>query len=262
MGPDLDIIDVHCHLLPAMDDGPRNQDESLAICAMMASDGVRTVVATPHMGDPRFSVSPAAVRRGAEQLTRACRQHGIALDVLPGGDVRLRPELLSAVQTGEVVTIGNAGTHLLLELPQQNLPAIEGLTFELMVRGITPVLSHPERNAACRRSPGRLAALVEQGCRLQITAGALLGLFGRSARQAAERLLRNGLVHAVASDAHADHGPRRPVWREAVRRLCKLVGEEMTSRLVNAGPAAMTGRAPQAAREVTATPQPQPDEER
>jgi protein-tyrosine phosphatase len=230
------VVDIHSHLLPGRDDGPQTMDDSVRMCAQYVAQGVAAVVATPHMGDPRFQVTPDAVRRGVEELRAACAERGLGLTILPGGDVRLEPELLATLDRGEVLTVADTGKYLLLELPAQTVPRCEGLIFELSVRGITPIVSHPERNVELWRKPHRLAELVDRGCLVQLTADSLSGRFGLEAQRTAERFLKEGLVHVVASDAHSP-GRRRPQFEVARQRLASLVGKQGMRRLLEGNPA-------------------------
>lgn len=236
MGERLPMVDLHTHLLPGLDDGPEDIDESLRMCELYVAQGVETVVATPHMGDHALACTPADVRRGVESLSRACRRRGLALEILAGGEVRLPPDLLGALSSGSVLTIADTGRHLLLEFPAQRVPRIEDLIFRLRVQGVTPVIAHPELHPvfAPRRSSA-LADLVEQGCLGQVTGGSLLGRFGRAARRAAERFVTCGLAHVVASDAHSSCG-RRPDFGPVAERLSALAGEDVARRLVAANP--------------------------
>ena len=236
--PAFQLIDIHSHILPGLDDGPRTLDESLKMCGLYVAEGVSTVVATPHMCDPRFDVSAEAVRSRVRSLSEACRRLGLNLEILPGGDVRLEPELLDAIDRNEVLTIADAGKYLLLELPLQTAPRIKGLISQLSLRGITPILSHPERNMELWRKPHRLAELVKAGCLVQITADSLFGMFGPAAKQAAEWFLRRRLVHLVASDAHSP-AERRPQLRRAAHLLTSMVGEEVAIELLQGNPAAI-----------------------
>lgn len=233
---EFDIIDIHSHLLPGLDDGAHTMDESLRMCELYVAQGVSTVVATPHMCDPRYRVTPDDVRHGVEELSAACQRRGVDLKVLPGGDVRLEPELVDTLDAGKVLTLAETGKYLLLELPLQTAPRIEGLVFELEVRGVTPILSHPERNIELWRKPHRLTEFVDRGCLVQITASSLFGSFGPAPKQAAERFLRAGLVHVVASDAHSSGG-RRPELRRAAGLLTSMMGEDTARKLLQTNPA-------------------------
>jgi protein-tyrosine phosphatase len=239
MRTDFEIIDVHAHVLPGLDDGPEEMAESLRMCELWAGDGVSAVVATPHLADRRFDVTPHAVQAGVSALNRACYQRGLELDVLPGGDVRLCPELLEMLDAGDVLTVGDAGRYLLLELPPAAVPPIEGLVGDLLGRGVTPVITHPERHPEFWRRADRLRELVHCGCLLQLTGASLLGAFGRTVLRVAEWLVASGLVHVVASDAHAASGRRAPEMRRVADRLADAVGQAAARRLMLENPGAM-----------------------
>jgi protein-tyrosine phosphatase len=232
----LAIIDVHSHLLAGLDDGPRTLDESLRMCELYLTQGVTTVIATPHMCDRRYRVSPEGVRSGVEELLAACQRRSLDLAILPGGDVRLEPGLLDAVDGGEVLTLAETGKYLLLELPLQTAPRIDELIFELSLRGIAPILSHPERNIELQRKPQRLAWFVARDCLVQITADSLFGRLGPAPKLAAEKFLEAGLVHMVASDAHSS-GSRRPDLRRAAGLLSSVTGEDAARELLETNPA-------------------------
>jgi len=234
---EFEIVDIHAHVLPGLDDGPAGLEDALRMCELYVRDGVTAVVATPHMGDHRFRVTPHKVRQAVSSLNRVCYERGLGLDVLPGADVRLCPELLDMLDAGDVLTLADAGVYLLLEPPAGAIPPLGALVGELMSRGVTPVVSHPERHPEWWRRPQRLRELVERGCVLQVTGGSFLGAFGRRAREAAEQLVRSGLAHVVAGDTHAPTGRRRPEFGRVLRRLVAIVGREGTRRLVQDNPA-------------------------
>jgi protein-tyrosine phosphatase len=233
------IVDIHSHLLPGLDDGPPTLDASLDLCRVYMAEGVGTVVATPHMRHPRFRVDPQDARQAAARLRGACRELDIELEILLGADVRLTPELVADVECRRVLTVAERGECILLELPDDVAPRLGSIIFDLAVRGVRPVLTHPERNRILSRRPARVAELVEAGCLVQVTGAALTGEFGRGARKAAERLLKDRLVHVVASDAHSAGGCRQPHFGPVIDRLCRLVGQEHARSLVCGNPAAI-----------------------
>jgi protein-tyrosine phosphatase len=184
-----------------------------------------------------FSTSPRVVREAVETLNLACRERGIGLNVLPGADVRLTPELVEQLESGHVLTIADAGAYLLLEMPPQVVPPIGDLVFQLALQGVRPVITHPELHGGFARRPQLLVELVQKGCLAQVTGGSLVGKFGRDARRTAERFILDGLVHVVASDAHSPEGHRRPDFEPLVRRLTSLVGADGALRLLCVNPA-------------------------
>jgi protein-tyrosine phosphatase len=200
------VIDLHCHLLPGVDDGPPDLEASLALARAAAAAGTRTMVATPHI-DHRWGVDPLSVPAAVERMRRALREAHIELDVRSGGEVDLTkmadmlPAELDAVRLA-------GGPYILLESPHRDSrgAGFHTAVGQLRRRGEMIVLAHPERCPSFQRRPDHLAELVEAGVLCSITSSALLGRFGGTVRAFALRLLREGLVHNVASDAHE---PRR-----------------------------------------------------
>ncbi len=139
-------VDIHAHLLPGLDDGPAKMDDALRMCELYVAQGVGAVVATPHMGDSRYDVSPSRVRAALESLRGECTRQGLGLTLLAGADVRLGPDTLGRLDAGDVLTLADRGEHLLLEMPGGALPPLNGFLAELERRGLTAVISHPERH--------------------------------------------------------------------------------------------------------------------
>jgi protein-tyrosine phosphatase len=139
------------------------------------------------------------VREKVAKLSSACQSRGVNLEILPGGAIQVQPWLLKAFYAGEVLTVGDCGKFLLLELPRRESPEIDELVSGLLARGVTPILAHPERNHELADNPRLLAEFIKQGCIAQITGAALLGYFGEEAMNAARMFLGMGLVHVVAS---------------------------------------------------------------
>ncbi len=197
------VIDLHCHILPGIDDGPESLEASLAMARAQVAAGVHTVVATPHVswnyGNTAGSIAPAT-----DALQAAITDAGIPLRVLPGAEVALtRACDLTAEQLAEL-RIGS-GPWLLLEPPiAVDSPGIEGMIGMVQSRGCRILLAHPERCMAFHSDPDLLARLVRSGCRAQVTAGSLTGAFGRTVQALAQRYVDAGLIHVVASDAHDD----------------------------------------------------------
>ncbi len=219
------LVDIHCHLLPGLDDGAASWDEALAMAEMATADGVGTIIATPHQLGSHAGNSAAAIRTAAERLQRAIGRRGLPLRVLPGADVRIEPDLVEKIRRGEVLTLADHRRHVLLELPHEVYFPLERLLAELAAAGLVGILSHPERNLGILNQPGVLRPLVERGCLLQVTAGSLSGAFGARIQEFAESLVIEGIVHFIATDAHGSK-TRAPVLSTAFQRVAKLAGEE------------------------------------
>lgn len=240
------MIDLHTHIIPAVDDGLRNDEEVLAFARMATQDGTRTVVATPHCSESSWFNDRKAVLAGVERLRALLQSEGIPLRVEPGAEVRLCPELVDRVRDGRAPTLGDNGKTLLLELSLSQHPVgLEQLVFQLKLAGIEIVFAHPERIRYFREDLRRYEEVVRLGAYGQITAGSILGSFGGSVREFSDELLRKGLVHVLASDAH-DLDSRPPRLSEARRAVAASLGEARAGAMCEEAPRALLeGRAPE-----------------
>src|SRR3954471_3197800 len=202
------MIDLHCHILPGLDDGPSNLDFSLAMARAAVEAGTQLIVATPHIRAD-FDVDPVEIEPRVDLFNERLQRDRLPLRVLPGAEIgwATAPELddtqLARLSLG-------SGKRLLLESPYGKKPVdVEGIIAGLAERGFQAVLAHPERCPLFQRDPERLRKLVAEGALCSITAGSMLGRFGGTVRTFTIEMLRDGLVHDVASDAH-DHLHRPP----------------------------------------------------
>ncbi|NOY29872.1 MAG: protein tyrosine phosphatase [Planctomycetes bacterium] len=222
----LGFVDIHCHLLPGIDDGSPDWETTLAMAQMAVQEGTQTIIVTPHQLGNFAHNRGDDIRRRTQELQQTLDQNQIPLQVLPGGDVRIEDGMLEKLTSGEVLTLGDLRSHVLLELPHELYFPIEGLLAALERQGMTGILSHPERNRGLLREPNLLPNLVEHGCLMQVTAGSLMGTFGSASQQLAEWMISQGLVHFVATDAHGIKS-RRPLMQRAFERVEKLAGKAM-----------------------------------
>ena len=207
------MIDIHCPLLPGVDDGPATMEDSVALAERLTMDGVETVVATPHVS-PEYPTGAAAIGAGVTAVRAALSRSGVALAVLPGAEISFL--VLSELDRDRLteLVIGDGDT-LLLESPYNAAaPFLEAAIFEVQLLGFRVLLAHPERSPPFQESPERLAALVGRGALCCVNAGSMRGRFGKRPHQTVLELFRRGLVHAVASDAH-DLRRRPPGLRDA-----------------------------------------------
>ncbi len=221
--PDLAFVDIHCHLVPGIDDGAADLAESLAMARMAVDDGIHTIICTPHQGGNFAQNRGERIRAAVAQLQRQLDHAGIPLDVLPGADVRIESDMLAGLQSGDIVSLADHRRHVLLELPHELYMPLEPVLQTLARAGMTGILSHPERNQGILARPAVLKPLVEAGCLMQITAGSLVGAFGPGIQEFSEWMLREGLVHFVATDAHGTKS-RRPLISRAYRHAAAIVG--------------------------------------
>ena len=219
-------VDVHCHCLPGLDDGPATLEDSLSLCQALVDDGVTTVIASPHQLGRYDGVNTAAVIREAlAELQAALEEQVIPLELAAGADVRIDERLSRLVEAGEVLAAGPASRHLLLELPHGLFVDPLGAIATLAERGIQTIMTHPERHRYLAGSTQRLAHWIDAGAALQITAGSLLGDFGPTAEQEGWRMLRAGMVSLIATDAHG----RPPLMTEALEVVSAQLGREFAA---------------------------------
>jgi protein-tyrosine phosphatase len=225
------MIDTHFHVLPGIDDGPADLDEAVAMCRLAAAEGTSTIIATPHQRHQLW------VNRGTAALAARCAEVqqavGTAPRIVPGAEIRVDLELLSdvdALPTSGLTSLAGS-RYLLLEFPSVGGPEPRPLLHELIVAGWRPVVAHAERIPRFIESPEEVAELVALGAFVQITAGSLLGRFGRRPRGCTTWLLDRDLVHFVGSDAH-DASDRPPELGRGHEAITKGWGAAMADRLV------------------------------
>ena len=233
------MVDVHCHILAGIDDGPRSIEESIAMAESAIADGITRVVATPHSCREYF-FDFARVRRLRDELQSRI---GNKLQLATGCDFHLDPENLQSLRTNSSHYCINQNGYLLVEFNEISIPpAMDQTLHEIQLAGMRPIITHPERNRILRAHPERLKKWVRQGCFVQVTGGSLTGTFGPTAQKDALQWIREGLVHFVASDAH--NMSRRPLrLQPAYDVVIDQFGQEKSQALFLDNPlAAFEGR--------------------
>ncbi len=194
-------VDIHNHILPGLDDGPRTMSESIMLARAMVAVGYDTVIATPHTfeGEP----APALISERLQELQHGLNSQSVPLKLLPGSEPHIEPGITAQLEKGELQTLNNT-CYLFIELPfSQPLPIYtEQLLFELVAKGYRPIIPHPERAAALQQDPRLLYRLHSAGALFQVTWGALVGSLGPAAQKTARALLSANLAHLFSTDAH------------------------------------------------------------
>jgi protein-tyrosine phosphatase len=234
------VFDIHCHILPEVDDGPKSWDIAVEMCRMAAADGITHTVATPHANN-RYAYERDYLK---ELLAQLQARVGTSPQLTLGCDFHLSYENLERVlEQPHIYTIGETN-YLLVELSNYGIPIqIADCFTRLGDRGLTPILTHPERNPILQQTPQRVLEWVEQGCLVQVTASALTGFWGERPEIVARWLLDRAAVHFLASDAHDTKGriPNLSVARAVAE---KIVGAEYAEALVEANPGAIVNGLP------------------
>jgi protein-tyrosine phosphatase len=231
------FTDIHCHCLPGLDDGPRTMDEALALCKRLVSEGIATVVATPHqLGRFDGRNDATKVRDVTSRLNEQLQRAGIRLTILPGADVRVDERVCRLLEEDRILTIADAGKYILLELPHQIFIDVEPLLIELAVLGIKAIISHPERHSALLRQPKVILRWLDIEAYFQIDASSLLDSSGLDVYRNAWRFLSSGWASLVATDAH-NTDERSPRMRAAFRQIYSRLGEDIADLVCIENPA-------------------------
>ena len=240
------MIDLHCHYLPGIDDGAQTLDQSLALARAAVADGITHAVMTPHVHVGVFENRAGGIAQAVAQFRAALAQHGIALAISAGGEVRIGAELIELLAADDIPFLGQwrGQRVMLLEMPHGNVPVgAERFTAWLHKQGVLPLIAHPERNKDVMRNLSKLDPFIEQGCLLQVTAGSLVGHFGEMAERRARELLDRGDIFAVATDAHNLEN-RPPVMTAARAFLAADAGDAAAASLTHGNPLALLAVAP------------------
>jgi protein-tyrosine phosphatase len=225
------MIDLHCHILPGIDDGPGHLDVSLAMARCAVQDGITFIACTPHIYPGLYENHRAGIEAAVAAFRAELAQAGIALQLGTGADTHLAPDLLAGIRGGRVPTLCGS-RYLLLEPPHHVAPPrFDEAMFHLMAAGYVPIITHPERLSWIETHYPVFAGLVKGGAWMQLTAGSLTGRFGKRPRYWAERMLDEGLVHVVATDSH--HIDKRPpLLAEGRDAAARRVGDAEATHLV------------------------------
>lgn len=225
------MIDLHCHILPGIDDGSRSLEMSLEMARMAVDDGITMIACTPHIYPGLYMNDTAGITAARDRLQREFDDRGIPLQLTIGADVHLVPGLVDGLRAGTVPTLH--GTRYLLLEPSHHVapPHFEDSVFRLVAEGYVPVITHPERLTWVEDHYPVFANLVRQGAWMQLTAASLTGVFGARAKYWGERFLGDGLTHILATDAHSN-GRRSPRMSEARQIAERMLGREEADLLV------------------------------
>ncbi len=229
------MVDIHCHIIPGVDDGSRSWEMTREMCRIAADDGVHHIVATPHCND-EYSYDRERYEQLKNQLVEAAEGR---IEFSIGCDFHFSYEnITDAIENPKRYSI-NETRYLLIEFSDYGIPPnVAELLFQLTSRGLVPIITHPERNPLLMRRPERILEMVAAGALVQVTANSITGFWGERAMSVAEWLLAQGAVHVIASDAH-DPKHRRPVLSEARNAVARMLGQRAAEELVNTVPGAI-----------------------
>ncbi len=219
------MIDIHCHILPDIDDGPKTFEESVAMAKIAAKDGITVTVATPHLNKKLYD--HAEISRRVFWLRHLLRKEKVDLQIVTGADV----STIFSSENLHKFTI-NSSSYILIEFPHSHLPLnAKDILYQYRIHGFNPIITHPERNPSIMNKPKILLDLLQDGVYVQVTAGSLLGEFGQESLHCVNFLMEKGVVDVLATDAHSASW-RKPILSEGLRAAIDIVGVEEAMKMV------------------------------
>lgn len=220
------MIDIHCHILPGVDDGAKTLADSMAMAKEAVAEGIHTIIATPHHRNGMFENKKSNVIQQVNKLNTYLEKENIPLHLLSGQEVRIYGEMIEDYNNEEILPLVGDSSYVLIEFPANSIPHYaDQLLFDMQMNGLHPIIVHPERNAAFIQRPERLYQLVKNGAATQITSGSLVGYFGKNIQTFTRQLIEANLTHLIASDAH-NVTTRNFKMKEAFAFLADEYGDE------------------------------------
>ncbi len=231
------MIDIHSHILPEVDDGAKDLKTALEMARMAVDDGIKKMIATPHLFRGSFSASGfGAIEKARKKFTKALKEHDIPLEILPGAEVHISHNLIEEIKSDRRFLVLNQSRYMFIEFPADHVfSGVKDLIFELMTEGIIPIIAHPERNSVFSRNPNFLCELLQMGALSQVNQGSFNGVYGGRVQDAVFRFLERGCVHFIATDCH-NTWVIQPRLSEAARKAGEVIGEENARALVEDNP--------------------------
>lgn len=226
----LPLVDAHVHLLAGLDDGPRTKIQAREMCRAASADGIRLAAALAHQNDHWPDVTPERIRTAAKELAADLLQADVDLEIVPSAEVMVHADLVESFKRGKLLTVGDRGQFVLLEMPHDLYVDIRDLVVALSALGIRAILAHPERTPALLHEPGIIENLIELGCLIQVSARSVTQPANTRDERAMKDWLRRGVVHLLGSDGHSLH-QRPPRISTAVDRIRRWAGLSAADRI-------------------------------
>lgn len=229
------MIDIHCHLLPEIDDGPQSMAEALILVNFAIKNGIKKAVVTPHIHPGRYENNLDIIQKNFLHFKEVLESLGSDIEIGMAAEVRVCPEIISMLLQGQIPFLGEFEGYkiILLEFPHSHIPpGSDKLVKHLLNQGIKPLIAHPERNKDVMNDLKKITPFVEMGCLLQITAGSIAGKFGDSCYESAKELLIRNWVSVIATDAHNEmHRP--PDLKQGFKAAELIMGSDKAQELVH-----------------------------
>lgn len=226
------FTDIHSHIMPGVDDGAQDMEESLAMLRMAKAENVSRIILTPHQKPGRKCVSMRGLKERMELLQENIRQQQLAIQVYAGSECLYSHDLAERLDQGKLCTMADSRYVLVEFMPDESWTYIRDGLYRLSSHGYLPVIAHMERYLQVVRDMDRVHELIDMGCYVQVNAGSITGAYGFGVRQTAKKLLREQAVHFVATDAHRKSGKRSVQMKNCAAYLVRKCGPEYAARLL------------------------------
>ncbi len=224
------LVDVHCHLLAGLDDGPQTPEEALAMCRLAYAEGTQMIAATAHQNETWNQVTPQRIRSAVTQLAAALQLLDLPLTVFPSAEVMAYPEIEQGWIKGELLSVADRGRYVLVEMPHGTFLDLRHLASRFQRIGLGIILAHPERHAEFLHDPGRIEEMIEGGCLVQVSAGSVTRPRSAEDERALKSWFQRGCVHLIGSDGHSPTR-RPPRLADAYKKIRRWAGIGLADRI-------------------------------
>lgn len=224
------MYDMHCHILPGIDDGPSRMEEALRLVRYAELAGIQGILCTPHYMEDGYKSDPEHNRLVLESLKKAMAQRGIAVELYLGNEIYITPDILKLLDKGKISTL-NGSRYILVEMPLYSKPLFTGeILFKLRLKGLIPILAHPERYEWIQKSPEDWKQIIDMGCLVQLNTASIQGYYGERIKKNARALLQENQVHLLGSDSH-NSGEIYKNHRIYISQIQKMISQRAVKHL-------------------------------
>jgi protein-tyrosine phosphatase len=224
------LVDLHCHLLAGVDDGPRTDVDALEMCRIACNEGVRLASALAHQNERWSAVTPSLIREHARRLTEALRAADLPLTVFPSAEVMVHPEIEASWRRGDLLSVADRGQYLLVEMPHNLFIDLCEISKDLCQAGVRPIIAHPERHPELLHDPGRIEQFIQAGCLVQVSSSSITDPDSSKDARALKDWFKRGIVHFLGSDGHSPRR-RRPHMADAYHQIARWAGAGVADRV-------------------------------
>jgi protein-tyrosine phosphatase len=224
------LVDIHCHLLAGLDDGPKTDEEAVEMCRIAHAEGIRISAATAHQNELWPAVTPDRIRTATKRLEEMVREAGIGLSVVSCAEVMVHPEMESSWQQGNLLSVADRGQYLLVEMPHGLFVDLRPIIQNFRQAGVRPILAHPERESELLHDAGLIEQFIHAGCLVQVSCRSITEPANSKDARALKDWFKRGIVHLMGSDGHSPRR-RRPQMKDAYDHVTRWAGSNVADRV-------------------------------